>query len=290
MSCRKLGRERRPPLRFQLSDHQCRLLRRLETLPTELSPLSFLLSTTTVGSPSSPPSAALPHLGVAHYGQKKLLRDQFNLSPLRGGIPTFGNSPIDSRIVHRPFEKKGFKLKGLKLFECPKELAEIVDYLGNSPDAGSPVECLSTRSSYGFRAMMELNQILMANEINFAILAALPAFFLSLEVLMLLYARVKQDSRAKGRGKIAGVQRRLLIVKVEKKIVQFQNCIDQGAGTEEVVQFITKSSYQDDLFEILVEVLRGIFCGTSSAAKSSEVEESRSCEALEEEELGVRDC
>ncbi|KAI3504622.1 hypothetical protein L1887_26239 [Cichorium endivia] len=80
--------------------------------------------------------------------------------------------------------------------------------------------------------MMKLNQILRANDINFAILAALPAFFLSLEVLMLLHARVKQDSRAKGRGKIAGVQRRLLIVEVEKKIVQFQNCINRRAQEE----------------------------------------------------------
>ncbi|KAL4578593.1 hypothetical protein LXL04_014718 [Taraxacum kok-saghyz] len=77
-------------------------------------------------------------------------------------------------------------------------------------------------------AMLELNQILRANEINFAILAALPAFFLSLIILMLLRAWVKQDTRAQGRGKIARVQRRLLIVEVEKKIVQFQNCIDKG--------------------------------------------------------------
>nr|GEU85956.1 protein DGS1, mitochondrial [Tanacetum cinerariifolium] len=77
-------------------------------------------------------------------------------------------------------------------------------------------------------AMLELNQILRANEINFAILAALPAFFLSLGVLMLLRAWVKQDTRAEGKGRIARVQRRLLIVEVEKRIMQFQNCIDQG--------------------------------------------------------------
>ncbi|KAF5756534.1 putative nuclear control of ATP synthase 2 [Helianthus annuus] len=77
-------------------------------------------------------------------------------------------------------------------------------------------------------AMLELNQILRANEINFAILAALPAFFLSLVVLMLLRAWVKQDTRAEGKGRIARVQRRLLIVEVEKKIMQFQSRIDQG--------------------------------------------------------------
>ncbi|XP_076922729.1 protein DGS1, mitochondrial-like [Bidens hawaiensis] len=77
-------------------------------------------------------------------------------------------------------------------------------------------------------AMLELNQILRANEINFAILAALPAFFLSLVVLMLLRAWFKQDTRAEGKGRIARVQRRLLIVEVEKRIMQFQSRIDQG--------------------------------------------------------------
>lgn len=40
--------------------------------------------------------------------------------------------------------------------------------------------------------MLELNQILRANEINFAILAALPAFFLSLLLLMVVRAWIKQ--------------------------------------------------------------------------------------------------
>lgn len=42
------------------------------------------------------------------------------------------------------------------------------------------------------RAMLELNQILRANEINFAILAALPAFFLSLLLLMLVRTWILQ--------------------------------------------------------------------------------------------------
>ena len=40
--------------------------------------------------------------------------------------------------------------------------------------------------------MLELDQILRANEINFAILAALPAFALSLILLMLVRAWLKQ--------------------------------------------------------------------------------------------------
>lgn len=47
--------------------------------------------------------------------------------------------------------------------------------------------------------MLELDQILKANEINFAVLAALPAFFLSLLLLMLLRAWYKQVSELKSK-------------------------------------------------------------------------------------------
>lgn len=77
-------------------------------------------------------------------------------------------------------------------------------------------------------AMLELDQILRANEINFAILAALPAFFLSFLLLMLVRAWLKKDTRAEGRGRVARLQRRLLIVEVEKRIMQFRIFIDQG--------------------------------------------------------------
>ncbi|OVA14820.1 Nuclear control of ATP synthase 2 [Macleaya cordata] len=87
------------------------------------------------------------------------------------------------------------------------------------------------------RAMLDLNQILRANEINFAILAALPAFFLSLILLMLVRKWVKQDKRAEGRGRIARIQRRLLIVEVEKRIMQFQTYMDQGQGEDAQCMF-----------------------------------------------------
>ncbi|WMV07293.1 hypothetical protein MTR67_000678 [Solanum verrucosum] len=77
-------------------------------------------------------------------------------------------------------------------------------------------------------AMLELDQILRANEINFAILAALPAFFLSLIVIMLVRAWFKQDKKAEGRGRVARIQRRLLIVEVERKIMQLESCKEQG--------------------------------------------------------------
>lgn len=86
-------------------------------------------------------------------------------------------------------------------------------------------------------AMLELDQILKANEINFAILAALPAFFLSLLMLMLVRTWFKRDTRAEGRGRIARLQRRLLIVEVEKRIMQFQTCLDQGLEREAQCMF-----------------------------------------------------
>ncbi|XP_027329358.1 protein DGS1, mitochondrial isoform X2 [Abrus precatorius] len=77
-------------------------------------------------------------------------------------------------------------------------------------------------------AMLELNQILRANEINFAILAALPAFFLSLLLIVLVRAWFKQDTKAEGRGRVARIQRRLLLVEVEKRIMQYQNYVEKG--------------------------------------------------------------
>lgn len=46
--------------------------------------------------------------------------------------------------------------------------------------------------------MLELDQILRANEINFAVLAALPAFILSFILLMLVRAWFKQVSNTEG--------------------------------------------------------------------------------------------
>ncbi|KAK6925507.1 Nuclear control of ATP synthase 2 [Dillenia turbinata] len=93
-------------------------------------------------------------------------------------------------------------------------------------------------------AMLELDQILRANEINFAILAALPAFFLSLSLLMLLRAWLKKDTRAEGRGKIARIQRRLMIVEIEKRIMQHQIYVDQGEARFKDIVDLAKPTLQ----------------------------------------------
>ncbi|TKY57109.1 Nuclear control of ATPase protein 2 [Spatholobus suberectus] len=77
-------------------------------------------------------------------------------------------------------------------------------------------------------AMLELNQILRANEINFAVLTALPAFFLSLLLIMLVRAWFKQDTKAEGRGRVSRIQRRLLVVEVKKRIMRYQMYVEQG--------------------------------------------------------------
>ncbi|KAF6156996.1 hypothetical protein GIB67_039757, partial [Kingdonia uniflora] len=76
--------------------------------------------------------------------------------------------------------------------------------------------------------MLELNQILKANEINFAMLAALPAFFLSLILLMFVRTWLKGDKRAQGKGRLARLHRRLLVIEVEERIMQFQTFLDRG--------------------------------------------------------------
>ncbi|CAK9181109.1 unnamed protein product [Ilex paraguariensis] len=107
-------------------------------------------------------------------------------------------------------------------------------------------------------AMLELDQILRANEINFAILAALPAFFLSLILLMLVRAWIKRDTRAEGRGRIARLQRRLLIVEVEKSIMQFQIYIDQGLEKD------TQS-----MFGLVLYSLDRLYCAVERHAKAT---------------------
>lgn len=39
---------------------------------------------------------------------------------------------------------------------------------------------------------------------------------------------LNQDTRAEGRGRVARIQRRLLLVEIERAMLQFQSCKDQG--------------------------------------------------------------
>ncbi|CAH2072918.1 unnamed protein product [Thlaspi arvense] len=107
-------------------------------------------------------------------------------------------------------------------------------------------------------AMLELDQILRANEINFAILAALPAFFLSLLMLTLLRTWLKQDSRAQGRGRIARIHRRLLVVEIEKRIMQYQSYIEQGRDKD-----------AETVFGLLIYSLERLYRVVEKPAKAS---------------------
>uniref|UniRef100_A0ACD5WXM8 Uncharacterized protein n=1 Tax=Avena sativa TaxID=4498 RepID=A0ACD5WXM8_AVESA len=74
-------------------------------------------------------------------------------------------------------------------------------------------------------AMLELDQILKANEINFAILAALPAFGLSLLLLLVVRAWAMHDQGAEGRGRIAQQQRWKLLIAAERRLKEFEKCM-----------------------------------------------------------------
>lgn len=86
-------------------------------------------------------------------------------------------------------------------------------------------------------AMLEMDQLLKGNAINFAILAALPAFGLLLLLLLLVRAWAMHDQGAEGRGRIARHQRRLLLVDVERRLMEFQNCIVNGMEEEACCKF-----------------------------------------------------
>nr|CAB3495908.1 unnamed protein product [Digitaria exilis] len=85
--------------------------------------------------------------------------------------------------------------------------------------------------------LLEMDQILRANAINFAVLAALPAFGLSLLLLMLLRTWIQRDHGAEGRGNIARCQRRLLLVDVERRLMEFQYYRDNGMEEEALCKF-----------------------------------------------------
>ncbi|KAJ7565757.1 hypothetical protein O6H91_02G073500 [Diphasiastrum complanatum] len=81
-------------------------------------------------------------------------------------------------------------------------------------------------------AMLELNQILRANEINFAILAALPALATAVLVVAVLRMYFSQGKGAEGRGRAAQLRRRMLVAEAEKEIIYSQLSIDNGHEQE----------------------------------------------------------
>ncbi|XP_006650135.3 protein DGS1, mitochondrial-like [Oryza brachyantha] len=87
------------------------------------------------------------------------------------------------------------------------------------------------------QALLELDQILKGNAINFAILAALPAFGVSLLLLTVVQAWVMNDQGAEGRGRIARRQRRLLLLDAERKLMEFKNCTINGMEEEACCKF-----------------------------------------------------
>lgn len=76
-------------------------------------------------------------------------------------------------------------------------------------------------------AMLEMDQILKANEINFAMLAALPALFITVILASIVRLWLMKDKGAEGSGRAARLQRRLLLVDAERKIMEYPALMDQ---------------------------------------------------------------
>ncbi|KAG0590203.1 hypothetical protein KC19_1G080900 [Ceratodon purpureus] len=86
-------------------------------------------------------------------------------------------------------------------------------------------------------AVLDLNQILRANEINFAILAFLPAFACALILGALIRHPFYNEKGAEGRGRRAQMIRRMLMVEVEKGVMCCQIRDDENRGDNAAVEF-----------------------------------------------------
>ncbi|XP_019460260.1 PREDICTED: protein DGS1, mitochondrial [Lupinus angustifolius] len=160
------------------------------------------------------------HQGIMDHEEVQLTSDSLHRMLLAFSEQTKGQKLPENASDHEMIE--------IVMDRYEKELAHPIQNLLSGELARALLIQVQKLKLDTETAMLELNQILRANEINFAILAALPAFFLSLLLMMFVRAWFKQDTKAEGRGRIARIQRRLLVVEVEKRVMQYQNYIEQG--------------------------------------------------------------
>ncbi|KAK7276633.1 hypothetical protein RIF29_17776 [Crotalaria pallida] len=160
------------------------------------------------------------HQGIMDHEEVQLTSDSLHRMLLAFSEQTKGQKFPENASDHEMLE--------IVMARYEKELAHPIQNLLSGELARALLIQVQKLKLDTETAMLELNQILRANEINFAILAALPAFFLSLLLMMLVRAWFKKDTKAEGRGRIARIQRRLLVVEVEKRVMQYQNYVEQG--------------------------------------------------------------
>lgn len=65
--------------------------------------------------------------------------------------------------------------------------------------------------------------------------SVLPPYIFLCGTLICFLLMLNQDTRAEGRGRVARIQRRLLVVEVEKWIMQYQTCVDQGKVRRQIL-------------------------------------------------------
>ncbi|EFJ26292.1 hypothetical protein SELMODRAFT_98278 [Selaginella moellendorffii] len=86
-------------------------------------------------------------------------------------------------------------------------------------------------------AMLELNQILRANEINFAILAAFPAVIFAVFLGYLIRVSLSKSKGAEGRGRKAQLRRRMLVAEAERAVIQYQLFKDKNEESQALWQY-----------------------------------------------------
>ena len=61
---------------------------------------------------------------------------------------------------------------------------------------------------------------------------------------------LNQDTRAEGRGRVARIHRRLLVVEVEKWIMQYQTFMDQGKVRHQILCLNLKNAFNSSVHDV----------------------------------------
>ena len=86
------------------------------------------------------------------------------------------------------------------------------------------------------------------------ILTLLPPHIFLCGTLIWFLLMLNQDTRAEGRGRVARIQRRLLVVEVEKWIMQYQTCMNQGKVKHQILCLNLKNVLNSSLHNVFWSV------------------------------------
>ncbi|XP_020240746.1 protein DGS1, mitochondrial-like isoform X2 [Asparagus officinalis] len=127
------------------------------------------------------------------------------------GVMEVEEVQLTSDSLHRMLLAFGEQTKGQKL-----------------PDNLSDQDMMEIVMDRYEKELMHPIQNLLNGELARALLIQIQKLKLDLEMAMLELDQILKDKGAEGRGRAARIQRRLLLVEVEKRIMQLHSCMDQG--------------------------------------------------------------